>query len=213
MASLRQIAASRANGALSRGPKTAAGKLRASGNRCRHGLDSKRLVLNSESQHDYDELLASALHELQPVTPAQLALLHQFVTSIWLERRATIAAGLILNRCLPPGPYDDGDPDAASAYAWMHAAQDPAFRRALNAQRRYGNRMSRTSKAFLRLRRNVRENGHQNPPDVFFISRHLQQHQRLPAPRPRNPTGILGFRSTLLKPPPDASAQSKSRPT
>jgi hypothetical protein len=170
MASPRQIAASRANGALSRGPKTAAGKLRATGNRCRHGLDSKRLVMNSESQEDYDQLLATALHELQPATPAELALLHEFVFNHWLRRRVTIAGIAILNSYLPPIPYDAIDPDGPAAYAWTQALHDPAFCRALNAERRYANRMHRAIFALCRLKRQMRKYGHQNPPDAFFTS-------------------------------------------
>ena len=63
-----RLRSSRANGALSRGPKTAAGKLRSTGNRCTHGLYSKRLVLKTESQEEFDTLHQQFIADVNPRT-------------------------------------------------------------------------------------------------------------------------------------------------
>jgi hypothetical protein len=57
MSSIRRILASRANGARSRGPKTAAGKQRPSSNARRHGLLANCLVLENESVEGFHEIL------------------------------------------------------------------------------------------------------------------------------------------------------------
>ena len=49
-----RVAASRANGRLSRGPKTLSGKLRSCSNNRRHGLAGTSLILPNESAADFD---------------------------------------------------------------------------------------------------------------------------------------------------------------
>jgi hypothetical protein len=63
-----QIAASPANGAKSRGPKTPEGKLGSSRNSLRHGVLSKTIVLEDESSETFVELLAAPQDEHQPET-------------------------------------------------------------------------------------------------------------------------------------------------
>ena len=56
----KQIAASRANGARSKGPVTAQGKRNSSRNSIRHGLFADTIVLEEEKKDEFFELL----HEL-----------------------------------------------------------------------------------------------------------------------------------------------------
>ena len=77
MSSLARIAASRANGRLSRGPKTAAGKARSSRNNTRHGLLSSEGPTPDPSDPAYQALLASYRRRFptaDPVIPYSLAL-------------------------------------------------------------------------------------------------------------------------------------------
>ena len=88
MSSDRRIAASRANGAKSRGPKTPEGKAvsaansarstgpvtpegkaRSSQNALRHGLLSQSIVLPTESAAAFEEILSGLRDELRPETP------------------------------------------------------------------------------------------------------------------------------------------------
>ena len=71
MSSERRIQASRANGALSRGPVTSQGKLNSSRSSTRHGILAQTIVLDSESKTRFEELLASYITEFQPRTPAE----------------------------------------------------------------------------------------------------------------------------------------------
>src|SRR5579863_2234033 len=83
-----RIRSSRANGALSRGPKTPEGKLRAAGNRCTHGHYSKRVVLKSESQELFDALHAELTAEYQPQNAAESNAVKEMVIALWRVFRA-----------------------------------------------------------------------------------------------------------------------------
>jgi hypothetical protein len=76
MSTSAQIAANRTNSQLSTGPKTEAGKAAAARNNIRHGLASASAfqVLPTESQFEFDELLAAFRGEHQPATPTEAAL-------------------------------------------------------------------------------------------------------------------------------------------
>src|SRR4051794_11327353 len=117
MTSAAKIRASRANGALSRGPRTPEGKRRAAGNSCRHGLYSKRVVLKSESQAEFDSLLAAVSASLQPQTPDELLAIHQVATAFWCLRRALDAERRLFNQHLPAAPTNPVFPEDDNAPA------------------------------------------------------------------------------------------------
>jgi hypothetical protein len=63
MASEKQKAASRANGARSRGPVTPEGRLRSSRNNIERGMLARTVVLDGESRPRFDALMTSLLNE------------------------------------------------------------------------------------------------------------------------------------------------------
>ena len=74
------IAANRANALKSTGPRTPAGKLKAASNSLKHGLYAMRNF--DHFIHDHDIALDVAINfveQFQPVTPTEVALLHQLI--------------------------------------------------------------------------------------------------------------------------------------
>ena len=71
----KQKAASRANGARSRGPKSPEGKARSAQNSVRHGLLARAVALPGESREKFDQLLTLINEDLRP----QSAMEHLFV--------------------------------------------------------------------------------------------------------------------------------------
>jgi len=84
-------AMSRANGAKSRGPATAAGRARSSRNSIRHGLRAKTVVLPTESARDYPRdyqcLLESYIDHFQPATGVENDLLLALAAARWRLHR------------------------------------------------------------------------------------------------------------------------------
>jgi hypothetical protein len=67
-ASAKKVAASKKNGAMSKGPKTAFGKAISRWNSLKHGLLSKRLMqLNDDKAMQFSTVLASMRQDLEPV--------------------------------------------------------------------------------------------------------------------------------------------------
>jgi hypothetical protein len=83
MASEKQKAASRANGAKSRGPVTPEGKLRSSRNNVERGLLARTVVLEGESLPRFHALMTSLQEELKPETPIENLLIHKMAVSHW----------------------------------------------------------------------------------------------------------------------------------
>ena len=77
MRSERQILASRANGARSRGPVTAEGKRRSSRNAVSHGLLAEVVVLPGESQDAFCRLLTDYLKRFEPANEFELGFMHR----------------------------------------------------------------------------------------------------------------------------------------
>ena len=106
-----QRAASRANGARSRGPATAAGKTVASRNATRHGcccssvadfegrhaLAAGTLVLTSESRPKFEALLAGYLDEYRPAGQTETDLVEELAAAKWLQRRCWSIHSAILD--------------------------------------------------------------------------------------------------------------------
>src|SRR5689334_14492242 len=83
----RRIAASRANGAKSRGPVTAEGKERSRRNALKHGFASAAVVLTSEDWDSYLETRECYIRRFQPADEIELDLVEQMVAARWRQQR------------------------------------------------------------------------------------------------------------------------------
>ena len=83
----KQIAASRANGAKSRGPVTPEGKRRSPMNSLNHGLFARTLVLEGESRQRFDSLVQLLTAEFKPETPTETLLIHTMAAARWRVTR------------------------------------------------------------------------------------------------------------------------------
>lgn len=80
-------AAARANGAKSRGPVTPEGKAISSQNAIRHGLAANSLVLTSESEPRFREMLAAYTDKFQPQDAVECDLVEQMASAQWRLQR------------------------------------------------------------------------------------------------------------------------------
>jgi hypothetical protein len=83
----KQIQASRANGARSKGPVTAKGKQNSSRNSIRHGLLAETVVLKEESTGRFFDLLNDLIAEHQPATPTEVMLVETIAVADWRRSR------------------------------------------------------------------------------------------------------------------------------
>ena len=91
----KQIQAARANGAKSRGPKTAQGKLASSRNATTHGLTARTVILSTESGAQFEADLRAYLDHFRPQTKPETDLVHQLAAANWrLARYAAIETAL-----------------------------------------------------------------------------------------------------------------------
>ena len=87
MASEKQIAANRLNAEKCAGPRTPSGKAVSSQNALKTGLDAKSEVIRTESQSDYEALIAEYYARFHPTVPEERCLVDKLITSEWLGRR------------------------------------------------------------------------------------------------------------------------------
>src|ERR1700680_494337 len=91
-----RIEAARANGAKSSGPRTAEGKQIASQNAVTHGLTARTVVLQNESEEDYQTDLRAYLDHFRPQGKPETDLVHQLAAAQWrLVRYAAVESGLL----------------------------------------------------------------------------------------------------------------------
>jgi hypothetical protein len=124
MSSERRIQASRANGALSRGPVTSQGKLNSSRSSTRHGILAQTIVLDSESKTRFEELLASYITEFQPRTPAETNLVETMAIARWRHWRPwhIQRAGFDLEMARQETP--EGSPPARAATVFRNLSDN-----------------------------------------------------------------------------------------
>jgi len=87
MRSEKQIAASRANGARSRGPKTPEGKARSARNATRHGLLAHVIVLEEEPEEAFKQLCREYAARFGPLDAVENGMVEEMVASFWRMRR------------------------------------------------------------------------------------------------------------------------------
>lgn len=141
-----QRAASRANGAHSRGPATSAGKTKSKLNAVTHGLSAspahsrlalngdtcagalaRALVLRSESTPAFQQLLAGYRAEYQPCGQTEADLVEELAVSKWLQRRCwaiqTAILDLAMDRMAVSPESDSAALDDASRTALAFTAE------------------------------------------------------------------------------------------
>jgi hypothetical protein len=130
MSTLAQIAANRANSQLSTGPKTETGKAAAARNNTRHGLASASAfqVLPTESQFEFDQLLAGFRGEHQPATPTEETLVQAMAEHHWLRRRAVSLEAF----CFDSITGQVTDAQRLSLYLRYQTTHERAFHKSLN---------------------------------------------------------------------------------
>ena len=87
MTSDKKIASNRSNAQKSTGPKSAAGKAIVAQNARTHGLLSRSLIIEGESQEEFSELLRLLSDEFQPVGLVEQALVERVGIALWRQRR------------------------------------------------------------------------------------------------------------------------------
>ena len=122
MVSEKRKTAARLNGARSRGPKTPAGKARASKNAIRHGLLAKCVVLPDESPESFDELLQFHLDRFAPMDDIEFGLIEEMASSYWRMRRAWAIENGLLQGALESQPKGRELARLANAFADLAGA-------------------------------------------------------------------------------------------
>jgi hypothetical protein len=135
MSSDKRIRASRANGALSRGAKTAAGKLKSSQNALRHGLLANLVVMNDEPREAFEALFHSYFDRFGPLDAVEAGMVEEMVAAWWRLRRTWA----IENHLLDTAAFNHHGPDPidrlAGAFTGLAATPD------MNLLHRYETRL------------------------------------------------------------------------
>lgn len=87
MVSRRQLEANRANARRSTGPRTPAGKMRASKNALKHGLRAKTIVIGDEKPEEFEELREAVLAHYGSSTALEHDAADRYAATLWRLRR------------------------------------------------------------------------------------------------------------------------------
>ena len=88
MTSLRKIEANRRNALKSTGPKSVAGKAIVARNAMTHGLRARQVLIDGESQEEFEWLHEAMVAERKPVGVLEHELVETIVVSLWRLKRA-----------------------------------------------------------------------------------------------------------------------------
>ena len=97
MATPAQIAASHANGQLSKGPTSAEGKAVSSRNALKLGISAQSMIIPGEDPAELDHLTAEYEEHFLPVGPVEAALVQTIVRAQWMQRRCDRIEAQFLN--------------------------------------------------------------------------------------------------------------------
>ena len=98
--SFRRLISSRANGALSRGPKSIEGLQRSSQNALRHGILSQNTVLDNEDQEAFAELFKQYTESFDPQSPVEFDMIEELSSAYWRMRRLWAVETRLMNEQL-----------------------------------------------------------------------------------------------------------------
>lgn len=145
-----KLAANRANAQLSTGATTEAGKAIVSQNATKHGLTGIFKVLPSESQSEFDQLLAGFLRAESPRGADEVEMVHQMAKAVWLSRRCLT----LQNNCFAAlecaSPDDQGAAQKSLAlYMRYQTTHDRTFSRYAAEMRKRRNERARVERGFV----------------------------------------------------------------
>jgi hypothetical protein len=120
----KALLARRANGALSRGPKTPEGKRRSSLNALRHGLLSKGVVLQNESEETFNIVLAQHHAKLRPADDVEACAVEEMVASAWRLRRLWSIETRLFDRAVAKSTETDEADRIADAFSTLAAGPE-----------------------------------------------------------------------------------------
>src|SRR5580704_14715011 len=156
---------SRANGAKSRGPTTDEGKEKSSRNALKHGLTagSGNILLDCESQDEFDEVRSKLLGIHEPATPAERDIVEEMIAARWRTRRMwTIETNLLNAEILTHNPsVSEGDPGIHLAMAYRSLSDDS---RSLALASRYEARLQRVYDRAYKTLRELQQTRKSEPP-------------------------------------------------
>ena len=128
MSTESQIEANRENAKLSTGPTSESGKAASALNNTRHGLTGAFRVLPTESQSEFDELLAILRDEHQPATFTETMLVEAMAQHHWLRKRALHLESC----CYDPATGQITDQKQLALYLRYQTTHERGFHKALN---------------------------------------------------------------------------------
>lgn len=125
MTSPARIAASRLNGAKSRGPKTQAGKARSRSNATKHGL-SRNPLPGPESDQSFHQAFAELLHQFPNPDPLELGRIHRIAAARSRLNALSLMEQQWLDELIAAQPAGTG-PQTALANAFAALADTHKF--------------------------------------------------------------------------------------
>ncbi len=123
-----RLAANRANAQLSTGPKSEEGRAAVSQNRWRHGLTGSFMILGSEIEEDFKQLVADLRAEHKPSTTTENLLVDRMAQHYWLLQRALSLQNLCFTSELP-NCYQEKQ---LALYLRYQTTHERAFHKCLN---------------------------------------------------------------------------------
>ena len=174
-ATLDRTAINRANSQHSTGPRTDAGKHRASLNALRHGLTSQTAVLPTEDLAAYQRHIQQFLDEYTPATPTETQLVHELANTAWRLNRVPLLEAELLARAANPPTDPDSNPSMNFDIVDAH--------RALATLGLHSTRLSRQFQKVLTSLRDIqaerREREHRDLKDAAALLE-LHKHKGIP---------------------------------
>jgi hypothetical protein len=120
MISQKRILAARANGALSRGPKTPEGKARS-----RNAVRSRRLtdctVVGNESREAFQDLFNFHVDSFSPLDDVEMGMIEEMASAYWRIRRSWAIENYLLESAAAAQPEGPELPRIAAAYGELSA--------------------------------------------------------------------------------------------
>ena len=197
---------SRANGAKSKGPKTAEGREKSSRNSLNHGFTAKKtVVLECEHKEQFQEMLGYYTVTYRPGSAVEEDLVSEMVACRWrMQRLRVIETALIdseMDRELPEGETPE-DPGFQLAFAFRRLVDES---RAISLASRYESRLHRIHERTHRTLRELQQSRlRPTPAPIAGAS------EPTPAPTPHNPSVSAG---TPEPEPESTDKKSRNEPT